>query len=228
MPGIRKNSGHFSLGRGGETGDSYQGHAFRHTVSAENKSGFQPLGFDSAPNSILRQAREATQYPYFFSRFALNFAQRAFWAAAIFRRAVAERVRRDTVANFPPSNLPSTARAASTWRRLFTRCALSALNSATIFPNPLSLGMNELYRILRHRYYSSPEETLTFPNSTFVPFPSLWRQAMLLWNSFSGEEPVRAIRPTTQTGSGTFCFRALKRSSGGLTVSIPRPCLAAR
>ena len=60
----------------------------------------------------------------------------------------------------------------------------------------------------RHRYYSSPEETLTFPNSTFVPFPSLWRQAMLLVNSFSGEEPVRAIRPTTQTGSGTFCFRA--------------------
>jgi hypothetical protein len=27
-------------------------------------------------------------------------------------------------------------------------------------------------------------------------------------NSFSGEEPVRAIRPMTQTGSGTFCFRA--------------------
>jgi hypothetical protein len=46
------------------------------------------------------------------------------------------------------------------------------------------------------------------PNSTFVPFPSLWRQAMLIVNSFSGEEPVRAIRPMTQTGSGTFCFRA--------------------
>jgi len=83
------------------------------------------------------------------SCFDLTFAQRAFCAAAIFRRAAADRVRRDTVANFPPSNLPSTARAASTWRRLFTRCALSALNSATIFPNPFNLGIVELYRIVQ-------------------------------------------------------------------------------
>ena len=32
---------------------------------------------------------------------------------------------------------------------------------------------------------------------------------MLMVNSFSGEEPVRAIRPMTQTGSGTFCFAAV-------------------
>jgi hypothetical protein len=139
------------------------GYASGHTVSAENKSGFQPLGFDSAPNNILRQAREATQYPYLFSCFALTFAHRAFWAAAIFRRAVAERVRRDKVANFPPSNLPSTARAASTWRRLFTRCALSALNSATIFPNPLSLGMNELYRILQAQVLFEPRGNPDLP-----------------------------------------------------------------
>lgn len=80
-----------------------------------------------------------------------TFAHRAFCAAAILRRAAADKLRRETVANFPPSNLPSTARAASTWRRLFTRCARSALNSVTMFPNPSSLGIDELYRISRPR-----------------------------------------------------------------------------
>jgi len=77
-----------------------------------------------------------------------------------------------------------------------------------MFPNPLSLGMNELYRILQAEVSFEADGIRGFPNSTFVPFPSLWRQAMLMVNSFSGEEPVRAIRPMTQTGSGTFCFVA--------------------
>jgi hypothetical protein len=88
-----------------------------------------------------------------------------------------------------------------------------------MFPNPLSLGMNELYRMHQAQVSFEATEIHDFPNgdipnSTFVPFPSLWRQAMLWLNSFSGEEPVRAIRPTTQTGSGTFCFRAETDSSG--------------
>jgi len=132
-------------------------------------------------------ALEATQYSYFdFSCFALTFAHLAFCAAAIFRRAVAERVRRDTVANFPPSNLPSTARAASTWRRLFTRCALSALNSATIFPNPLSLGINELYRMHQAQVSFEAEGIRGFPNSTFVPFPSLLAASYALVEQFLG------------------------------------------
>jgi hypothetical protein len=77
-----------------------------------------------------------------------------------------------------------------------------------MFPNPLSLGMNELYRILQAEVSFEADGIRGFPNSTLVPFPSLWRQAMLMVNSFSGEEPVRAIRPMTQTGSGTFCFVA--------------------
>jgi hypothetical protein len=194
----------------------------------KSKSGFQPLGFDSAPNSILRQAREATQYPYFFSRFALNFAQRAFWGAAIFREPWPKEYGATRLRTSRPPIYPARREPRPRGEGYLLDVLFPLSIPRQYFPNPLSLGMNELYRILRHRYYSSPEETLTFPNSTFVPFPSLWRQAMLLWNSFSGEEPVRAIRPTTQTGSGTFCFRALKRSSGGLTVSIPRPCLAAR
>jgi hypothetical protein len=82
-----------------------------------------------------------------------------------------------------------------------------------MFPNPLSLGINELYRMHQAQLSFEAEgihdlPNSDFPNSTFVPFPSLWRQAMLMVNSFSGEEPVRAIRPMTQTGSGTFCFVA--------------------
>jgi hypothetical protein len=42
-------------------------------------------------------------------------------------------------------------------------------------------------------------------HSPFVPFPSFTNRAMLMLNSFSGEEPVRAIRPMT-VKSGTFCF----------------------
>src|ERR1700721_4836488 len=38
-----------------------------------------------------------------------------------------------------------------------------------------------------------------------VPFPCLYSQAILWLDSFSGEEPVRAIRPMT-VRSGTFCF----------------------
>ena len=64
---------------------------------------------------------------------------------------------------------------------------------------------------IRHKYRLRPEGIRGFPNGTFVPFPSLSRQAMLMVNSFSGEEPVRAIRPMTQIGSGTFCFRAENR-----------------
>ncbi len=74
-----------------------------------------------------------------------------------------------------------------------------------MFPNPLSLGINELYRMHQAPVSFEAEGIRGFPNSTFVPFPSLWRQAMLMVNSFSGEEPVRAIRPMT-VKSGTFCF----------------------
>jgi len=68
--------------------------------------------------------------------------------------------------------------------------------------------MNELYWILQTQVSFEAKGIRGFPNSTFVPFPFLDRQAMLMLNSFSGEEPVRAIRPMTQTGSGTFCFRS--------------------
>jgi hypothetical protein len=43
-------------------------------------------------------------------------------------------------------------------------------------------------------------------HSPSVPFPFSAHHDMLVVNSFSGEEPVRAIRPMTPTGSGTFCF----------------------
>jgi hypothetical protein len=70
-----------------------------------------------------------------------------------------------------------------------------------------------LYRILLAQVSFETKGIRGFPNSTFVPFPSLWRRAMLMVNSFSGEEPVRAIRPTT-VKSGTFCFMGETASSG--------------
>jgi len=80
-----------------------------------------------------------------------------------------------------------------------------------MFPNPLSVGMNELYRILQAQVSFEAKGIHGLHNGTFVPFPSLWWQAMLMVNSFSGEEPVRAIRPTTQPGLGRFVL-ALKET----------------
>jgi hypothetical protein len=127
----------------------------------KSKSGFQPLGFDSAPNSILRQAREATQYPYFFSRFALNFAQRAFWGAAIFREPWPKEYGATRLRTSRPPIYPARREPRPRGEGYLLDVLFPLSIPRQYFPNPLSLGMNELYRILRHRYYSSPEETLT-------------------------------------------------------------------
>ena len=39
-----------------------------------------------------------------------------------------------------------------------------------------------------------------------VPFPFPNCQSMVVTDSFSGEEPVRTIRPVTQTSLGRFVF----------------------
>jgi hypothetical protein len=58
----------------------------------------------------------------------------------------------------------------------------------------------------------------------FVPFSSDDRQAILRMNSFSGEEPVRAIRPMTEK-SGTFCFwgEILEKNSAAWRKEMVRP-----
>ena len=42
------------------------------------------------------------------------------------------------------------------------------------------------------------------PYGTSVPFPSIESHAILMLNSFSGEEPVRAIRPILKPSLGRF------------------------
>ena len=70
-----------------------------------------------------------------------RFAHRAFWAALIFLRDAADKVRRGLVYNLPPFSFPKTERAASTCLSWFTRFVRSALNSATMFASPVRFAM---------------------------------------------------------------------------------------
>jgi len=55
-----------------------------------------------------------------------------------------------------------------------------------MFPNPLSLGINELYRMHQAQVSFEAEGIRGFPNSTFVPFPSLLAASYALVEQFLG------------------------------------------